>query len=82
MNTIPQKKKVYTKSNKGFDFNNKPLNQNTYTDAFYGWWSDRVFMIGEKHKDSCSLYTEKDGKPVFAFEVKYKNLSLVKVDVK
>ncbi|NJK98343.1 MAG: hypothetical protein HC905_28565 [Bacteroidales bacterium] len=71
-------KETYYKSKKGFDFKSKPLNQNSEMD--YVYWNKRVFMVGEKNKDTCCLYVVKDNNPVYAFTVKYKNLSLFRVE--
>lgn len=74
----PEKKQEYIKSKKGFDFKRKPITKDTKTDDVFAYWSNRVFFIGEMKNDSCDLYTEKGGKAVFAYNVKYKNIILVK----
>lgn len=79
MNTLPTTEQTkYVKSLKGFDFARKPIDKNTKTDTVFAWWNGRAFFMGEMKSDSCDLYTEKEGKAVFAFNVKYKNITLIK----
>lgn len=79
MNTMPRiSEPQYVKSKKGFDFNLKPISKDTKTDQVFAWWNNRPFFMGEMKADSCDLYTEKEGKAVFAFTVKYKNITLIK----
>lgn len=79
MNTQQQEKQTdYVKSMKGYDFARKPINRTTKTDDVFAWWNNRPFFIGEMKADSCDLYTEKEGQAVFAFTVKYKNITLIK----
>lgn len=81
MNPASIKQPVYVKSLKGYDFARKPICKNTKTDDVFAWWNNRAFFIGEMKADSCDLYTEKNGKPEFAFTVKYKNITLIKKKV-
>jgi hypothetical protein len=79
MNTTETpKEKKYTKSKKGFDFNNKPINKNTNTEMYYGYWAKRLFIIKQKSETSCCLYALKNALLTYSFTIKYKNLTLVK----